>query len=182
MKRWKLWTKILFVEGLTLLGFGFGWAMGTRAGAAMETPFFLIALGSLGLLGSLALWRLLVQREGSARSQGAGLAVIDLEDSVRAYRGFGSQPPLWEHGELVRSELRTLEPRSRWENLSGPCIVEHWKGASSIELQVHPRTASLQEKQVVYVGPEHKDFSLRIEGSAATWVLIHFLSSPEVME
>lgn len=178
MRKFTLWAKLLFLEGLVLLGLGFGWGLGTRAGPSLTPVFVLVGAGFLSVLASLALWRGILAR----RSRTTRMAAIDLGESEKALLVHKTQPPVIQ-GDGYRTDHLLIPEGERVRNLPTPLLIENWRGAE-IEVQIGEGGVRLAARQILRVDPgEGRTVDLYAPpfgGSA--FVLVHFLSPSDGLE
>ena len=181
MKKRNLWIKILTLEGALLVGLGFGWALGTRAGPSLRAPIFLVGLGLIGILTSIVLWKSF-SRSHSGPQVRNSLAPIDLADNDKALRTHGVQPPLIEDEGLLVTEYRLIEPGQRWTDMKPPYVVHHWKGEGALRAEIGQLSTLLEVGQILRVSPNEAGDkgNLSIHGNSGNAaVLVHFLSSDD---
>jgi hypothetical protein len=95
----KFWIRALYAEGFLISGAGLGWGIGFWSKGMGMLPYALFGTGMASLMAALALKRMSETRAPEDKY----LRAVDLQDSFKASRVYGAQPPVFDD-ERVRTE------------------------------------------------------------------------------
>jgi len=164
---------LLFSLGALLVGIVTGSLIWTNISSSPTFYLSVIfALGLLNLYGGLMIYR------RSRRSLPRLYPSVDLADTFRAARAYGSQPPIFE-GEGFQSRVFAVDTAIRINSGGQSVIVENWDGPEVL-VRGGSKQVRLQARQIVrlknpgHVDIENLDDSLT---SLSACVLVHEVDS-----
>jgi len=121
---WKLWTRILFAEGFLLSGGALGWAFGVWSASSGTIVYALFACGMISLLTAATIQRVLSR----IPIQDNYLRAVDLGDSFRAAKVYGSQPPVYNDKRVRTEAIAILGLQTITVPPNSEILLEHWEG------------------------------------------------------
>lgn len=171
MNRWKLASNVLLGEGVLLTAMGFGWALGSRVDSQSWSPVLVLCgVGILGLVTGFIVRRALhLQRAARGSVQPRA---VDLEETEKALRTYGRQPPLMS-GEGWRTEPLWLT-MERTQTLEAPFLIEHWKGGA-LKLKAGSWRGDLAPGQILRVTKDLGSVRLSTDQREGSFGIVHYL-------
>ncbi len=173
--------QLLFAEGLVFVALSLGWALGSShfsKDPKIPIVVFFI-MGLLGLFSSVIMKTTLGRKSDSTRDP---LRPVDLDDSFKAQKAYGSQPPLFDFSSF-RTEVFTIEGTKRfnWAHNVGQILIEHWGGAELRVQNDEGREALLQGRQVLRLNAKSKGGVDLVNSDSRdpTQLLIHYMGPHE---